>query len=391
MLNITCSPIVTVSFVRVRFFTSTALKNPAAWFPLARSMKRKIIAHLGPTNSGKTHAALQRLRESGEQGEGGVYCAPLRLLAMEMYDRLNAEGLRCGLATGEAIRGPKLCTTFERKTDDENATLNSASIDDGEKTRDLEVMDSLRVLFGYDSSTLRKRIQDAPFLSCTVEMADYGTPIGVAVIDEIQMMSDPDRGWAFTHALLGLPAKEIHVCGEPAILPLLKRISLLLEETIEIHTHYKRLVPLEAESKPLGRIHAGGGLMTNVSHSCGSLSLRKGDCVIAFSRRSIFLTKKAIEMQTKRKVAVIYGTLPLESRTVQARLFNDPNSDYDVLVATDAIGMGLNLNIKRIIFSSLLKWDGGKKAMIPHQAIRQISGRAGRFGSVYDERGLVTA
>ena len=219
-------------------------------------------------------------------------------------------------------------------------------------------------------------------------MADYGTPIGVAVIDEIQMMSDADRGWAFTHALLGLPAREIHVCGEPAAIPLLKKISHLLKEPIEIHTHYKRLVPLEVESRPLGKIHIDG---VNSPHYCGSLALRKGDCVIAFSRRSIFLTKRAIETQTKRKVAVVYGTLPLESRTVQARLFNDPNSDYDVLVATDAIGMGLNLNIKRVIFSSLLKWDGHKKAMIPPQAIRQIAGRAGRFGSTYDERGLVTA
>ena len=161
-----------VVFIQVRLFTSTpssvsltTLKNPATWFPLARSMKRKIIAHLGPTNSGKTHAALQRLKESGDQG--GIYCAPLRLLAMEMYDRLNTEGLKCGLATGEAIRGPK-CEDMEK-----NIIQNVGPISDNTgKTDDqnMENVDSLKALFGYDSSTFRKRIQDAPFLSCTVEV-----------------------------------------------------------------------------------------------------------------------------------------------------------------------------------------------------------------------------
>lgn len=351
-----------------------SIKNPASWFPLARSMKRKIIAHLGPTNSGKTHAALQKLKGSAENG--GIYCAPLRLLAMEMYDRFNAEGLKCALVTGEVIRGPKLSTDI--------------AVDEATDEDSLLSIDSLKMLYGYDHSTFRQRVQNAPFLSCTVEMADFNTCVGVAVIDEIQMLSDPERGWAFTHALLGLPAAEIHVCGEPAVIPLLKEICSYIGETLEIHSDYKRLVPLEIESKPLGTI-SRGDMDPIPKGSCGSLSLRKGDCVIAFSRRTIFLTKHSIEMQTKKKVAVVYGTLPLESRTIQARLFNDPESEYDVLVATDAIGMGLNLNIKRIIFSTLLKYDGNKKAMILPQSIRQIAGRAGRFGSTFDEQGLISA
>ena len=104
--------------------------------------------------------------------------------------------------------------------------------------------------------------------------------------------------------------------------------------------------------------------------------------------------KRLIELQTGMKCAIIYGALPMESRTHQARLFNDLTSGYDILVATDAIGMGLNLNIGRIIFYTIKKPtklpDGSLQVKaLPKGAIKQIAGRAGRFQSAYPE-GFVT-
>ena len=114
--------------------------------------------------------------------------------------------------------------------------------------------------------------------------------------------------------------------------------------------------------------------------------LRKGDCVVAFSRRNIYSLKHKIEKAGK-KCCVIYGNLPpgtiktlslclyiIEARKQQAALFNDPDSDYDVLVASDAIGMGLNLNIKRLIFSTMEKFDGERKRKLTISEIKQIAG-----------------
>jgi ATP-dependent RNA helicase SUPV3L1/SUV3 len=133
----------------------------------------------------------------------------------------------------------------------------------------------------------------------------------------------------------------------------------------------------------------------------GSLSqIQAGDAVVTFSRKNIFSTKKAIEQLTGRKCAVIYGALPPETRAAQAHLFNDPDSGYDVLVASDAIGMGLNLSIKRVVFSAVQKFDGVQEITVPIPQIKQIAGRAGRFKAkpkvidgddpVKDVPGLVT-
>jgi ATP-dependent RNA helicase SUPV3L1/SUV3 len=119
-------------------------------------------------------------------------------------------------------------------------------------------------------------------------------------------------------------------------------------------------------------------------------NLRKGDCVVAFSRKKIFQMKQMIESVTRKKCAVIYGSLPMESRTHQAQLFNDPNTEFDILVATDAVGMGLNLNIGRIVFETFMKYDGDRVAPIPYELIKQIGGRAGRFNSIYSNGGQVT-
>ncbi|KAI9253759.1 P-loop containing nucleoside triphosphate hydrolase protein [Phascolomyces articulosus] len=295
------------------------LRYPSEWFPEARQMQRKIILHVGPTNSGKTYNALQRLAGA----ESGIYCGPLRLLAHEIYNRMNAQGVGCNLITGEEKR---------------------------------EVS------------------PDAPLTSSTIEMANLGKPLEVAVIDEIQMIADPLRGWAWTQALLGLKAKEIHLCGEAAVVPLIQNICKILKEKVVVH-EYKRLTPVEVMQ---------GSLMNDWSR------IRKGDCVVSFARNYIFEIKDKIEQNTGLKCAVVYGGLPPETRALQAQTFNDPNSDVDVLVASDAVGMGLNLNIKRVIFSTIRKFDGEDFRYISIPQLKQIGGRAGRFGTTYASGEITT-
>ncbi|KAJ1950896.1 RNA helicase [Linderina macrospora] len=303
----------------------TDLRYPHEWSGGARKMQRKIIMHVGPTNSGKTYHALQRL-QSAQQG---IYCSPLRLLAYEVYNRMTSAGISCNLVTGEERRGP----------DFESGQVQPA---------------------GYD-------ISGQPFtsvLSCTIEMAP-SLNYNVAVIDEIQMISDTQRGWAWTSALLNLKARELHLCGEPSAVPIVKRICAQLDEEVEVR-EYSRLGQLNIDKKSLN------GNWRNV---------RKGDCVVTFSRKGIFQIKNTIEQATGLKCAVIYGGLPPEARVEQARLFNDPDSGYDVLVASDAVGMGINLSIKRVVFVTMSKFDGVTNRPISVSQTRQIGGRAGRYGA----------
>ncbi|KAJ1993261.1 RNA helicase [Coemansia sp. RSA 1358] len=302
----------------------TDLRHPQEWSLGARNMKRRIIMHVGPTNSGKTYHALERLK----QPVRGVYCSPLRLLAYEVYNRMLSHGSSCMLITGEDRRMPD---------------LNKLGLEP----------------YGYT-------MQGDPIsqtISCTIEMFPSNIEFHVAVIDEIQMITDTQRGWAWTNALLNLKASEIHLCGEPSAVPLVRKIFASMDEEVDVR-HYTRLGPLEVTKDSLK------GKWSNV---------QKGDCVVTFSRKDIYDTKKIIEARTGLKCAVIYGGLPPESRVEQARLFNDPSSGYDVLVASDAIGMGINLNIKRVVFKTLEKWDGEVIRPISVSQTRQIGGRAGRF------------
>lgn len=119
---------------------------------------------------------------------------------------------------------------------------------------------------------------------------------------------------------------------------------------------------------------------------CFSGSLRNvqaGDCVVCFSKNDIYHVSKTIE-ETGKEVAVIYGSLPPNTKLLQAAKFNDPESNCGVLVATDAIGMGLNLSIRRIIFYSLIKPVVNEKNELDMSTISvsqalQIAGRAGRY------------
>ncbi|GLT56482.1 hypothetical protein SLA2020_295190 [Shorea laevis] len=296
---------------------SADLTKPYTWFPFARAMKRKIIYHCGPTNSGKTYNALQCFMEAKK----GIYCSPLRLLAMEVFDKVNAQGVYCSLLTGQE----------------------------------------------------KKHVPFSNHVACTVEMVSTDELYDVAVIDEIQMMADPYRGYAWTRALLGLKADEIHLCGDPSVLNIVRKICS--DTGDELHEqHYERFKPLVVEAKTLL------GDLRNV---------RSGDCVVAFSRREIFEVKMAIEKHTKHRCCVIYGALPPETRRQQASLFNDQDNEFDVLVASDAVGMGLNLNIRRVIFYSLSKYNGDKIVPVPASQVKQIAGRAGRRGSRYPD-GLTT-
>ncbi|KAJ2558569.1 RNA helicase [Coemansia sp. RSA 1933] len=301
-------------------------RYPQDWHTRARSMKRRIVMHVGPTNSGKTYHALQRLKEYTP----GVYCSPLRLLAHEIYTKLLSEGIPTTLVTGEEKRSPYY---------GENRIPMSSYNFNGEPVTQVT--------------------------SCTVEMAPFDNEYKVGVIDEIQMISDRQRGWAWTDALLGLRAEELHLCGEPSAVPLVKRICASIDEEVEVR-EYTRLGELE---------------VSKTSLNDDMSQIQKGDCVVTFSRKNIYDTKKEIEMKTGLKCAVIYGALPPEARAKQAQLFNDPDSDYDVVVASDAVGMGINLNIKRVVFMTMSKFDGEVIRPVSISQTRQIGGRAGRYKS----------
>ncbi|KAE9371552.1 hypothetical protein N431DRAFT_410404 [Stipitochalara longipes BDJ] len=290
------------------------LRYPIEWFPATRALQRTVHLHVGPTNSGKTYHALQRL----EAADTGIYAGPLRLLAHEVYSRFNAKGKPCALVTGEERRVPDGMTNF--------------------------------------------------MSSCTVEMVPLNSVMDVAVIDEIQMMSDAERGWAWTQAFLGVQAKEVHLCGELRTIQLVTDLCKAMGDTLIIH-RYERLSPLKTEKHSLN-----GDLRR----------LEKGDAIILFSRVAIHAMKADIEKATGKRCAVVYGSLPPETRAQQAALFNDPNNDYDFLVASDAVGMGLNLSIKRIIFEATSKHDGIGFRLIRTSEIKQIAGRAGRYKTASD-------
>lgn len=147
----------------------------------------------------------------------------------------------------------------------------------------------------------------------------------VAVIDEIQLIKDPLRGWALTRAFLGINAKEIHVCGEFAAIELIKRLCDSTNDEFEIH-NYSRLTELTIEKTALETLD----------------KVQSGDCIVCFNKNDIFKVSRDLESMGI-EVSVIYGSLPPSTKLKQAAKFNDPNDRCKVMVATDAIGMGLNL------------------------------------------------
>ncbi|KAJ2898909.1 hypothetical protein MKZ38_003593 [Zalerion maritima] len=291
-------------------------QHPEEWYPATRALQRTVHLHVGPTNSGKTYHALQALQKA----KSGVYAGPLRLLAHEVYSRFQSQGIPVALVTGEEQRFPDA---------------------------------------------------DNYLVACTVEMSPLNQILDVAVIDEIQMIADNQRGWAWTSAVLGLMAKELHLCGEERSVDIIKSICAKTGDKLVIH-RYERLNTLETMPKSLDGNYR---------------KLEKGDAIVSFSRVGLWALKRSIERKTGKRCAIVYGGLPPETRAQQAALFNDPDNDYDFIAASDAIGMGLNLSIKRVIFESVAKNDGTAFRLLNIPEIKQIGGRAGRYRTAAQQDG----
>ncbi len=280
-------------------------------FETAFMMRRRFVAILGPTNSGKTHQAMEALAKA----ETGVYLAPLRLLALENYERLAERGVKVSLVTGEE----------------------------------------------------RRITPGATHVASTIEMLDTTRPVEVAVIDEIQMLEDLERGSAWTAAVCGAAAKTVYLLGSLSARGAVEALADRLGCQLEVIT-LKRKSPLEMQPRSVGSIG----------------QLRRGDAVIAFSRREV-LDWAANIAAAGFRVATIYGNLSPEVRRAQAQRFRD--GEADIVVATDAIGMGLNLPVARVVFTTAKKFDGISEDILPPWLTHQIAGRAGRFG--IHEAGLV--
>jgi ATP-dependent RNA helicase SUPV3L1/SUV3 len=177
---------------------------------------------------------------------------------------------------------------------------------------------------------------------------------------------------------LGLCAKEIHVCGDASAKNIIQRLCSATKDSLVVH-EYKRLTDLKYLKEPLMSL-------TNV---------QKGDCFVCFNKSDIFDLARALS-KLGHHVAIIYGSMPPGVKMEQSRRFNDPDDPCKILISTDAIGMGLNFNIKRIIFNSLIKpvhIEESSKITMDYISVSQalqISGRAGRFNSPF-KTGEVTA
>ena len=277
-------------------------------YPAARSMKRQFILHIGPTNSGKTYEAIEAMKSA----DTGIYLGPLRLLAFEQYDKLNREDIPCDLVTGEE----------------------------------------------------ESYIPYARHRSSTVEMLPVDREFECAVIDEAQMVGDSERGGAWTTAILGVCAPEVHVCLAPEAEDCIIRMIRDCGDEYRIVRH-ERKTPLVCDERRFN-------FPRNVE---------KGDALIVFSRRDVHSVASVLQAKGTR-CSVIYGSLPHDVRHTQANNFMEGKTD--VVVATDAIGMGMNLPIRRVVFLENTKFDGKRERELFDHEIKQIAGRAGRFG-IYDE------
>lgn len=203
-------------------------------------------------------------------------------------------------------------------------------------------------------------IKNAKHIACTVEMLSSSAEYSVAVIDEAQMIADPVRGGAWTRALMSIYAKEIHVCMSNDARDIVRKIIEECGDTYEIVEH-KRNTPLIMEDKKF----------------VFPESVQRYDALIVFSRKKVLAVASYLEKKGY-KVSKIYGTLPYVARKNEVNKFI--NGETDIVVSTDAIGMGMNLPLKRIVFLETDKYDGTNFRALNMSEIKQIAGRAGRFG-----------
>ena len=262
--------------------------------------KNKITAVLGPTNTGKTHLAIETMLSF----ESGMIGFPLRLLAREVYDKvikqINLD--KVALITGEEKIIPP----------------------------------------------------NAKYFLCTVESMPIDKELDFVGIDEIQMCSDHERGHIFTERLLNMRGTKLTMfMGSNTI----KNIIAKLDDDIEFIYRNR-----------LSKLTYGG-------HKKISRINRK-TAIIAFSAEEVYAIAELLRRQ-KGGAAIVMGSLSPKTRNAQVNLYQ--SGDVDFLVATDAIGMGINMDLDHVYFSNLKKFDGKKLRRLNLSEIGQIAGRAGRY------------
>ncbi|HTX49829.1 MAG TPA: helicase-related protein [Caulobacteraceae bacterium] len=260
----------------------------------------RTVAVLGPTNTGKTHLAVERMLGHAS----GMIGLPLRLLAREIYDRVvAAHGARTvALITGEEKIVPPR----------------------------------------------------AHYFVCTVEAMPLGREVEFLAVDEIQLCADPERGHVFTQRMLSARGRyETMFLGAATMAPLIRRLLPGVE--IVTRERFSRLA------------YEGPKKITR---------LPRRTAVVAFSAGEVYAIAELIRRQ-RGGAAVVMGSLSPRTRNAQVALYQ--SGEVDFLVATDAIGMGLNMDLGHVAFAGLAKFDGKRtRALFPHE-VGQIAGRAGRF------------
>ena len=260
----------------------------------------RINAVLGPTNTGKTRLAIDRMLGRSS----GVIGLPLRLLAREVYDRVvEVKGrAAAALITGEEKIAPKT----------------------------------------------------ARYFVATAEAMPLSKDVAFVALDEAQLASDPDRGHIFTQRLLhARGTEETMLLGAETIRPLIRHLIPRAE-----HDARERFSTLT---------HAGQMKLTR---------LPRRTAIVAFSAEEVYAIAELLRRQ-KGGSAVVMGALSPRTRNAQVELYQSGEVDY--LVATDAIGMGLNMDVDHVAFASLRKFDGRRRRPLRPEEIAQIAGRAGRF------------
>lgn len=259
----------------------------------------RITAVLGPTNTGKTHYAIERMLSY----RTGVIGLPLRLLAREVYDRIVA------------VRGPGVVALV---TGEERIVPPRAA-----------------------------------YWVCTVEAMPEGIGCDFLAVDEIQLCSDPERGHVFTDRLLH--ARGLHETlflgaetMRGAISAMVPEVNLMRRERMSQLTY--------TGSKKISK-------------------MPQRSAIVGFSVENVYAIAELLR-RTKGGAAVVMGALSPRTRNAQVEMYQ--NGDVDYLVATDAIGMGLNLDISHVAFSALTKFDGRRMRHLQPEELAQIAGRAGR-------------
>lgn len=259
----------------------------------------KLTAVLGPTNTGKTHLAVERMLGHAS----GMIGLPLRLLAREIYDRIVK------------LRGKA----------------------------------AVALITGEEKIVPPR----AAYFVCTVEAMPLTREVEFVAIDEIQLCADPERGHIFTHRLLHARGRfETMLLGAGTMAPLIRR--LLPDAEIVTRERFSNLT------------YAGSKKLTR---------LPRRSAVVAFSTDAVYAIAELIRRQ-RGGAAVVMGSLSPRTRNAQVALYQ--SGEVDFLVATDAIGMGLNMDVDHVAFAGLRKFDGKRTRWLHPQEVAQIAGRAGR-------------